>query len=88
MIFKSGNLVKLNRTGGLYLILDAQEINKRLGRNHAESGDPVRFLLELRVMCIMPGDSVNVFPGEDDTFFFRKRDGSDGAFRWTLMSAA
>tara|TARA_B100000902_G_C27253341_1_gene886477 strand:- start:394 stop:657 length:264 start_codon:yes stop_codon:yes gene_type:complete len=86
MIFKPGNLVKLNSTGGLYLVLDAEEISKKLGRTD-HKGEPLRFLLELRVMCVMPGNSQNVFAGEDDTYFFRERDGSDGSHRWSLINA-
>jgi len=79
MKFKPGNLLKNEVNGGLWIVTEVIEIDKKIGRRN-------RFRMQLNAACMQPGLSRVNFAGSSDTWFFKEVDGNDGDHMWTVIN--
>lgn len=82
MKFKSGNLLKHTKSGGLWIVIRTLPINKK-GGSYSRS---TVFKMQLDAVCVQPGKSTVNHPGSADTWYCREEDGSDHVDHWTVIN--
>jgi hypothetical protein len=81
MKFKPGNLLKHKKNGGLWIVIETRQINKKGPRRR-----PTVFRMQLDAVCIQPGLSKCNHAGLADTWYCKEEDGSDHDDNWTVIN--
>jgi len=81
MKFKPGNLLKHEKSGGLWIVIEVLPINKKGPRRI-----PPAFRFQMSAACVQPGlDRLN-YAGSTDTWFMQQEDGSDHNDNWMVIN--